>query len=123
VELPPGARPVLTGPDFLARQLAARVSDRQHAWLLRRPKAIRRSYLEEVIDGGGSQERWMLLQHDDVCSSYVEQVLEHEITPDRQAMWLLRQPRRVRATYVEDVIDAASASPDSSSALARPRSS
>ena len=106
MELPPGARTVLTGPDFLARQLAGRAGDRQQAWLLRRPKEVRRSFLEVVIDGGGSQERWMLVQHDEVCASYVEDVLEREATPDRQAMWLLRQPREVRRTYVEDVLDA-----------------
>ena len=107
MELPAGARTVLTGPDFLARQLANRAGDPQHAWLLRRPKEVRREFLEAVIDGGADQERWMLLQHDDVCHSYVEEVLERESTPDRQAMWLLKQPRRTRKTYVEDVIDAA----------------
>ena len=106
MELPPGARTVLTGPDFLARQLAARAGDRQQAWLLRRPKEVRRSFLEVVIDGGGSQERWMLVQHDEVCESYVEDVLEHEAQPDRRAMWLLRQPRKVRHSYVEEVLDA-----------------
>ena len=115
MELPPGARTVLTGPDFVARQLANRVGDRQQAWLLRRPKEVRRDFLEAVIDGGGHQERWMLLQHDDVTRSYVDEVLEREPDPDRRAMWLLRQPRKVRRTYVEDVIDAASASPGTTS--------
>lgn len=105
MDLPPGARSVLSGPDFLARQVANRAGDPQQAWILRRPKEIRRAFLEAVIDGGADQERWMLLQHDDVCRSYVEEVLECEPTPDRQAMWLLRQPRKVRRTYVEDVLD------------------
>ena len=34
----------------------------------------------------------MLLQHDEVCRSYVEHVLSQEPTPDRQAMWLLSSP-------------------------------
>jgi len=46
----------------------------------------------------------MLLQHDDVCLSYVEDELSQEPTPDRQAMWLLQQSRRVRQSYV-DVFD------------------
>jgi hypothetical protein len=106
IELPPGARAVLTGPDFLARRVAGRVGDRQQAWILRRPRAVRCSFLETVVDGGGDQERWMLLQHDEVCLSYVEDVLEKQDRPDRQAMWLLRQPRTVRRSYVEDVLDA-----------------
>ena len=106
MELPPGARQVLGGPDFLARQLASRVSDPQQRWILRQPREVRRAFLEAVVDGAGDQERWMLLQHDDVCRSYIEQVLVHEPAPDRQARWLLSQPRRVRESYVEDVIDA-----------------
>ena len=107
MELPPAARAVLTGPDFLARQLANRVNDPQHAWILRRPRELRRDFLETVVDGGADQERWMLLQHDDVCRSYVEAVLEKQSPKDRQAMWLLKQPRKTRRTYVEEVIDAA----------------
>jgi len=105
MQLPPGARSVLTGPDFVARPLAGAVGDPQHAWILRRPRELRRSFLEEVIDGGDDQERWMLLQHDEVCLSYVEEVLERQDDPDRRAMWLLRQPRKVRRSYVEDVLD------------------
>lgn len=105
--LPPVARAVLTGPDFLARQAAGLVNDPQQAWILRRGRDVRRDFLEVVIDGGADQERWMLLQHDDVCLSYVEEVLERQAEADRQAMWLLKQPREVRGTYVEDVIDAA----------------
>ena len=74
--------------------------------MLRRPRAVRRGFLEDVIDGGGGQERWMLLQDDETCASYVEDVLEHEAEPDRRAIWLLRQPRKVRQSYVEEVIDA-----------------
>ena len=105
MELPATARAVLTGPDVLARQLAGRVNDPQHAWILRRPKEVRRDFLTTVVDGGGDQERWMLLQHDDVCESYVEDVLEREDQPDRRAMWLLKQPRKVRRSFVENVLD------------------
>ncbi len=106
VDLPPHARVVLGGPDFIARNVAGSQSDPQQRWILRRPRDVRRDFLREVVDGKGDQERWMLLQHDDVCRSYVEEVLEREPSPDRQAIWLLRQPRGVRRSYVEDVLTA-----------------
>lgn len=106
MDLPPHARAVLGGPDFIARRVAGSQSDPQQRWMLQRPREVRRAYLREVVDGGGDQERWMLLQHDDVCASYVDEVLSREDAPDRRSIWLLRQPRRVRSSYVEDVIDA-----------------
>ena len=109
MDLPPHARAVLAGPDFIAHRVAGTQSDPQHRWMLARPRDVRRDFLREVIEGGGDHERWMLLQHDDVCLSYVEDVLSQEPTPDRQAMWLLQQSRRVRLSYVEDVLDNASA--------------
>jgi len=74
--------------------------------MLRRPRELRRSYLREVVEGGEDQERWMLLQHDEVCRSFVEEVLSVAPAPDRQAIWLLRQPRGVRESYVRDVLSA-----------------
>jgi hypothetical protein len=106
MDLPPHARAVLTGPDFVARNLAAIERDPQRKWMLRRSRAIRRSYVTVVVDGGGDEERWMLLQDDDTRDSYVSDVLSHEPEPDRQAIWLLRQPLVVRESYVDDVIDA-----------------
>ena len=98
--LPPGARAVLTGPDFVARGLAAADRDPQRRWILRRPRGVRRSFVREVIDTAGDQERWMLMQDDETRHSYIE-----EVGGDRQANWLLRQPRKVRESYVADVID------------------
>ena len=106
MDLPPHARAVLTGPDFLARNLAGLERDPQRKWMLRRPRAVRRSYVSVVIDGAGDEERWMLLQDDETRASYVTDVLSHEPEPDRQAIWLLGQPRAVRESYVADVIDA-----------------
>ena len=100
MQLPPGARAVLAGPDFLARALAARERDPQRRWILTRPRALRRDFIEHVIDGAGNEERWMLLQDDETRHSYIE-----EVGGDRQANWLLRQPRKVRESYVADVID------------------
>jgi hypothetical protein len=106
LQLPPGARAVLAGPDFVARGLASIGADLQRRWILKRPRAIRRSFAETVIDRGGDQERWMLLQDDETRRSYVTEVLGREAEPDRQAIWLLGQPRQVRESYVADVIDA-----------------
>jgi hypothetical protein len=104
IVLGPGARAVLTGPDFIARQLAGREHDPQRRWLLRRPKPVRRSFLDAIIDGDTPEEGWMLLQDDDTRLSYVEEVLEAAAAPDRQAIWLLKQPLAVRRSYVEEVL-------------------
>ena len=100
MELPPGARAVLTGPDLVARTLAGRESDPQRKWLLRRPKAVRRDFLATVIDGGGDEERWMLLADDATRRSYVD-----EVGGDAQTCWILGQPESVRRSYVAEVLD------------------
>ena len=106
MDLPAHARAVLGGPDFVARRVAGSQADPQHRWMLRRPRELRRAYLRDVVEGGQDQERWMLLQQDEICRSYVEEVLSVEPVPDRQAIWLLRQPRGVRESYVRDVLSA-----------------
>jgi hypothetical protein len=106
IRLPPGARAVLLGPDVVTRTLAGRERDPQRRWLLRRPRDVRRSFLEEVVDNGGHEERWMLLQDAETRESYVEEVLLAAAEPDRRAAWLLRQPDAVRRSYVDAVIDA-----------------
>jgi hypothetical protein len=103
MQLPPGARAVLSSPDLVARGLAARERDPQRRWILRRPRDVRRDFVEAVIDTGTSEERWMLLQDDETRRSYVDEVLDPE--KDRQEIWLLRQPRKVRESYVAEVLD------------------
>ena len=76
VDLPPHARAILTGPDFVARNLSAFEQDPEKRWMLRRPRAVRRSFVAEVVDGGGDEQRWMLLQDDDTRLSYVAEVLD-----------------------------------------------
>ena len=49
----------------------------------------------------------MLLQDDATRQSYVADVLSREEQPDRQAIWLLGQPRAVRESFVAEVLDAA----------------
>jgi hypothetical protein len=106
--LPPGARAVLWGPDALTRTLAAAARDPEQRWLLRRPQAVRRSFVVQVVDRGGdevAQRRWMLLQDAALRASYVEEVLLVAEEPDREAIWLLRQDRAVCASYVAEVLD------------------
>jgi lipocalin len=106
--LPPGARTMLRAPDAFARTIAAAEPDPERRWLLRRPRSVRRSFVEEVIDRGGgaaAQRRWMLEQDDDVRESYVSEVLERAREPDREAIWLLTRDEHVRASYVADVLD------------------
>jgi hypothetical protein len=106
--LPPGARAVLRAPDAVTRAVAATAADPERRWLLRRSRAVRRSFVEQVIDrgaGAADQRRWMLEQDDDVRDSYVAEVLERAPEPDREAIWLLCQDPDVRASYVAEVLD------------------
>src|SRR5688572_1267818 len=108
LSLPPGGRAMLRAPDAVTRTIAAAPGDPERRWLLRRPRAVRTSFVEQVIDRGGSaaaQRRWMLEQDDDVRESYVSEVLEQSREPDREAIWLLFQDGDVRASYVAEVLD------------------
>src|SRR5262245_51153872 len=105
LRLPPGARALLRAPDRRARAVAATESDPERRWLLRRPRAVRCSFLAAVIDRGGGvaeQRAWMLAQQDDIRLSYVEEVLAGAARPDREAIWLLRQDGSTRASYVAE---------------------
>ena len=66
---------VLLGPAAI-RKAAQRNLAPKERWMLGQPRNVRRSYVREVLDGGGNEEAWMLLQPDDVRESYVRDVLE-----------------------------------------------
>lgn len=71
-------RAVLMGPDWVARAAASAVPDPRQRWMLRQPRAVRRSYAEECLGRPGEErlaEAWMLLQPDRVRISYVDEVL------------------------------------------------
>jgi hypothetical protein len=51
------------------------------------------------------QQRWMLCQPRDVRRSYVEQVLDRPDRRNAAEIWLLRQPNAVRLSYVRDVLE------------------
>jgi hypothetical protein len=68
----------------LSRAAAARVQTPDEAWMLRQSKAVRASYVREVLDAGGDIELltqiWMLGQPDEVRASYVRDVLEPRLS-------------------------------------------
>jgi hypothetical protein len=79
------ARRVLLGPDFVARAAAGRAGRREEAWMLTQSRAVRHSYVREVVDRGGHPvhaQIWMLRQTQTVRESYVRRVLEPELGPD-----------------------------------------
>jgi hypothetical protein len=69
-------RQALLAPDVVARALAGRAPDAKSAWMLRQPRAVRRSFVEVLEAGDRAQEIWMLRQPDAVRESYVREVLE-----------------------------------------------
>ena len=79
LDLPRGARMALLAPDAVVHRLAAIDPDPERRWLLGQPRAVRASFVAEVIDGAAdrrAQERWLLLQDEAVRRSFVEQVLD-----------------------------------------------
>jgi hypothetical protein len=73
------ARHVLRAPGFVRRMAASQAKEPVEAWLLLQPRAVRDSYVREVLDRGGDErlaEIWMLRQPDAVRESYVKDVLE-----------------------------------------------
>ena len=71
---------MLLGPDVLSRAAASRVQTAEEAWMLRQSRAVRESYVRDVLDPHGDDEAlaeiWMLRQSDAVRESYVRDVLE-----------------------------------------------
>jgi hypothetical protein len=71
---------VLLGPDVLSRAAASRTNLPEEQWMLRQSKAVRASYVREVLDKGGDvalrSQIWMLGQSEKVRESYARDVLE-----------------------------------------------
>ena len=71
-------RRVLTAPDAVARAAARFAPDREQRWMLSQPRAVRRSFAEEVFgrpDAELRQQVWMLRQPESVRESYIANVL------------------------------------------------
>jgi hypothetical protein len=75
-------RRVLLGPSFLRRAAASRASAPEERWMLSQPRAVRESYVSEVLDQVGDPE---LLRQ----------------------VWMMRQPRAVRERYVGEILEPA----------------
>jgi hypothetical protein len=77
---PPGwvVKRVLLGPATVRRTAARRAADPTERWMLLQSLDVRRSYVRDVLERGGSgevEQAWMLLQPEEVRRSYVEEVL------------------------------------------------
>ena len=59
-----------------------------------------------ALAAGTPEERWMLAQPREVRRSYVEQVLDRPGDEHAQERWMLQQPDAVRLSYIDDVLDA-----------------
>ena len=69
---------VLTAPDTVARAAARFAPEREQRWMLCQPRAIRRSFAQEVFgrpDAALRQQVWMLRQSREVRESYIADVL------------------------------------------------
>lgn len=81
-------RAVLLSPAAVARAAARAAGAVEESWLLRQPRAVRASYVREVLDA------------DD---------------PNAEEIWMLRQPRAVRESYITEVLSAPGGGASSSS--------
>jgi hypothetical protein len=74
---------VLLGPALVRRAAARRAKVPEERWMLLQPRAVRQSFVREVLNGGADeatrQEIWMLRQPDVVRESYIREVLEPEL--------------------------------------------
>jgi hypothetical protein len=71
-------RQVLLAPDAVARAAARMAREPEQRWMLRQPRAVRRSFADEVFgrsDADMRQQVWLLRQSDAVRESFVREVL------------------------------------------------
>jgi hypothetical protein len=76
--MPGVERALLLAPDRIARAAARIASQPEQRWMLRQPRAVRRSYVAHVLDrpdDAHAEQAWMLTQGDAVRESYVRDVL------------------------------------------------
>jgi hypothetical protein len=79
-ELSRAQRAVLSAPAALTRPLAAVTRDPEQRWMLSQPRAVRISYLHDIIDGPPIprlEEFWMIRQPPEVRLSYIRKVLNN----------------------------------------------
>jgi hypothetical protein len=79
------ARLVLRAPSFIRRAAARQARAPEEAWMLQQERAVRESFVREVVDRGGDPrlaEIWMLRQDEAIRDSYVREVLEPALPPE-----------------------------------------
>lgn len=70
---------MILSPDRVARAAASYAARPEEAWMLRQPRAVRRTYWRDAMghgDGQRDREIWMLRQPEAVRESYIAEVLE-----------------------------------------------
>jgi hypothetical protein len=103
----PAERKLLLAPDAVARAAIPLAPDREARWMLRQPRALRRSFVEEVHgreDEDVRQQVWMLHQPREVRESFVRHVLLKQDPPAREMVWMLRQDDAICASYARFVL-------------------
>ncbi len=104
---PAAERAPLLAPDAIARAAIGLAPDDEARWMLRQPRDLRRSFVEEVFgreDEERRQQVWMLRQPRAVRESFVSDVLERQDPLPREEVWMLRQDDAVCASYARYVL-------------------
>jgi hypothetical protein len=99
-------REIMLAPDLIARTAASATSGLAEQWMLCQPRAVRRSYVYQVLDAGGGERRqrvWMLRQSAAVRESYLREVARVQGSGP-EVEWMLSQPDEVRESFVRDVL-------------------
>ena len=105
--MPSAERQMLTAPDMVAKAAARMAPDPEQRWMLGQPRAVRRSFADEVFEHPDEELRqqvWMLRQDEDVRESFIADVLERQDPRPHQEIWMLRQTSEVRESYVREVL-------------------
>jgi hypothetical protein len=103
-------RQVLLAPDRIARAAAKVASDPEQRWMLRLPRDVRRSYVEQVMgqpDEDVREEAWLLTQDRSVREGYRDEVVARRDDADPEMVWILGQDDAACRSYAEDVLDRA----------------
>ena len=100
-------RSLLLAPAAVARAAAPLAPDEEARWMLKHPRDVRRSFVEEVLgreDEERRREIWMLRQPREVRAGFVEEVLMGQDPLPREEIWMLTQADDVCRSYVRFVL-------------------
>ena len=100
-------RQLLLAPDAVARAAMPLAPDREARWMLRQPRAVRRSFVDAVLgyeDEDVRQQAWMLSQPRAVRESFIKHVLLKQDPVPLEEIWMLRQDDEVRESFARFVL-------------------